>query len=58
VQKEQEKEKRKREVAEKLAAEKAAREANEVDYSNGKYGKLPLNQSQTRSSTHTQIEND
>ncbi len=51
TQKEQEKEKRKREVAEKLAAEKAAREANEVDYSPGKYGKLPLNQSQTRSST-------
>ncbi|KAJ3327023.1 aspartate--tRNA ligase dps1 [Blyttiomyces sp. JEL0837] len=43
------KEAKKRETAERLAAEKAAREAAAAnDYSTGKYGKLPLNQSQER----------
>ncbi|KAJ3203649.1 hypothetical protein HDU82_006392 [Entophlyctis luteolus] len=45
----EEKERKKRETAERLAAEKAARDANVDDFSAGKYGELPLNQSQTRS---------
>ncbi|KAI9347772.1 hypothetical protein DFJ73DRAFT_836269 [Zopfochytrium polystomum] len=44
----QEKEAKKLETQQRLAAEKAAREANAVDYSAGKYGALPLNQSQER----------
>ncbi|KAK9704638.1 aspartate--tRNA ligase dps1 [Basidiobolus ranarum] len=48
LEKEQEKEKRKQETAARLAAEKSARDANATDCSKGKYGKLPLNQSQER----------
>ncbi|KAI9324945.1 hypothetical protein DFJ73DRAFT_223506 [Zopfochytrium polystomum] len=48
----QEKEARKletqRRVAAEKAAERAARKPNTVDYSAGKYGALPLNQSQER----------
>ncbi|KAJ3164521.1 aspartate--tRNA ligase dps1 [Irineochytrium annulatum] len=44
----QEKEAKKKETADRLAAEKAAREANEVDFSVECYGDLPVNQSQTR----------
>ncbi|KAJ3413021.1 aspartate--tRNA ligase dps1 [Chytridiales sp. JEL 0842] len=47
--KEAAKEARRKEVAEKQAAEKAAREAAAAqDYSEGKYGYLPMNQSQER----------
>ncbi|KAK9236889.1 aspartyl-tRNA synthetase [Lipomyces kononenkoae] len=44
-----EKERKKAEKAAKLEAEKAAKEASEVDYSVGKYGKLPLIQSTSKS---------
>ncbi|KAK9495963.1 aspartyl-tRNA synthetase [Lipomyces doorenjongii] len=44
-----EKDRKKAEKAAKLAAEQAAKEANEVDYSVGKYGKLPLIQSTSKS---------
>ncbi|KAK9481330.1 aspartyl-tRNA synthetase [Lipomyces japonicus] len=43
-----EKERKKAEKAAKLAEEQAAKAANEVDYSEGKYGKLPLIQSSTK----------
>ncbi|KAJ3084542.1 aspartyl-tRNA synthetase [Rhizoclosmatium globosum] len=49
LQEKQEKERKKAETAARLAAEKAARDANVVDYSVDKYGELPLNQSQERS---------
>ncbi|KAJ3183600.1 aspartate--tRNA ligase dps1 [Gaertneriomyces sp. JEL0708] len=48
LEKEREKERKKAEREAKLAAEKAAREAASPDYSVGRYGKLPLNQSQER----------
>ncbi|KAJ3397458.1 aspartate--tRNA ligase dps1 [Lobulomyces angularis] len=49
LQKEKEKAAKKKEVADRLAAEKAAREAqNEADCSKDRYGVLPLNQSQER----------
>ncbi|KAK9367672.1 aspartyl-tRNA synthetase [Lipomyces kononenkoae] len=44
-----EKERKKAEKAALLEAERAAKEANEVDYSVGKYGKLPLIQSNSKS---------
>ncbi|KAI9029371.1 hypothetical protein DFJ74DRAFT_482707 [Hyaloraphidium curvatum] len=47
-QEKEEKERKKAETAARLEAERAAREANEADYSVGKYGKMPLNQSQER----------
>ncbi|KAK7208157.1 hypothetical protein BZA70DRAFT_273054 [Myxozyma melibiosi] len=43
-----EKERKKAEKAAKLEAEKAAKAANEVDYSEGLYGKLPLIQSSSK----------
>ncbi|KAL0078065.1 hypothetical protein J3Q64DRAFT_1767499 [Phycomyces blakesleeanus] len=48
LQKEKEKADRKAATAAKLAEEKASREAGNVDYSTERYGKLPMNQSQTR----------
>ncbi|KAL9934005.1 hypothetical protein V8E36_007087 [Tilletia maclaganii] len=44
-----EKERKKAETAARLAAEKQAREASEVDFATQLYGVLPLNQSQERS---------
>ncbi|TPX71607.1 hypothetical protein CcCBS67573_g06128 [Chytriomyces confervae] len=56
-QEKEEKERKKKETADRLAAEKAARDANVVDYSVGKYGELPLNQSQERTGrVRTRIE--
>ena len=46
--KEAEKQERRAQVAARLEAEKAAREAASVDVSVGKYGKLPMNQSAER----------
>ncbi|KAJ3340738.1 aspartate--tRNA ligase dps1 [Gonapodya sp. JEL0774] len=46
LQQQQEKEAKKQEMAAKLAAEKAAADAD--DYSKGKYGELPVNQSTSR----------
>ncbi|KAI9494907.1 hypothetical protein BDB00DRAFT_816276 [Zychaea mexicana] len=51
LQKEREKAERKAATAAKLAEEKAARDASNVDYSTDRYGKLPMNQSQTRTGT-------
>ncbi|KAI9597328.1 hypothetical protein BDF19DRAFT_434721 [Syncephalis fuscata] len=48
LQAKKEKEAKKQERAAKEAADKAAREANEVDYSTEYYGKKPMNQSQER----------
>ncbi|ORY97482.1 hypothetical protein BCR43DRAFT_523651 [Syncephalastrum racemosum] len=48
LQKEKEKADRKAATAAKLAEEKAAREANNVDYSKDRYGNLPMNQSAER----------
>ncbi|KAI8915599.1 hypothetical protein EDD86DRAFT_185873 [Gorgonomyces haynaldii] len=45
LEKERQKEARRLEVAARLAAEKAAREAANPDHSVGRYGKLPMNQS-------------
>ncbi|KAI8833791.1 hypothetical protein BJ741DRAFT_611027 [Chytriomyces cf. hyalinus JEL632] len=56
-QEKEEKERKKKETADRLAAEKAARDSNVVDYSVGKYGELPLNQSQERTGrVRTRIE--
>ncbi|KAJ3281996.1 aspartate--tRNA ligase dps1 [Borealophlyctis nickersoniae] len=56
LEKQREKERKKAEIAEKLAAEKAAREAASPDYSVGRYGNLPMNQSQDRpNETRTKI---
>ncbi|CDS12969.1 hypothetical protein LRAMOSA05153 [Lichtheimia ramosa] len=51
LQKEKEKAERKAATAAKLAEEKAARDAANVDFSQDRYGKLPMNQSQTRTDT-------
>ncbi|KAI8887820.1 aspartyl-tRNA synthetase [Backusella circina FSU 941] len=51
LQKDKEKADRKAATAAKLAAEKAERDANSVDVSEGRYGKLPMNQSQERTDT-------
>ncbi|KAI9360541.1 hypothetical protein BD770DRAFT_441865 [Pilaira anomala] len=55
LQKDKEKAERKAATAAKIAAEKAERDATNVDYSADRYGKLPMNQSQTR--TDTKYEN-
>ncbi|CDH50826.1 aspartyl-trna synthetase [Lichtheimia corymbifera JMRC:FSU:9682] len=51
LQKEKEKAERKAATAAKLAEEKAARDAANVDFSQDRYGKLPMNQSQARTDT-------
>ncbi|KAI9277241.1 hypothetical protein BDA99DRAFT_495229 [Phascolomyces articulosus] len=51
LEKEREKAARKAATAAKLAEEKAARDAANVDFSTDRYGKLPMNQSQTRTDT-------
>ncbi|GAA5798168.1 hypothetical protein EDC94DRAFT_639647 [Helicostylum pulchrum] len=51
LQKDKEKADRKAATAAKIAAEKAERDATNVDYSVDRYGKLPMNQSQTRTDT-------
>ncbi|KAI7876029.1 aspartyl-tRNA synthetase [Lichtheimia hyalospora FSU 10163] len=51
LQKEKEKAERKAATAAKLAEEKAARDAANVDFSQDRYGKLPMNQSQSRTDT-------
>ncbi|KAG2224062.1 hypothetical protein INT45_004943 [Circinella minor] len=51
LEKEREKAARKAATAAKLAEEKAARDASNVDFSTERYGKLPMNQSQTRTDT-------
>ncbi|KAG1426445.1 hypothetical protein G6F59_004239 [Rhizopus arrhizus] len=51
LQKDKEKAERKAATAAKIAAEKAERDSKNVDYSTDRYGKLPMNQSQTRSET-------
>ncbi|KAI8992543.1 hypothetical protein BDB01DRAFT_778797 [Pilobolus umbonatus] len=51
LQKDKEKAERKAATAAKIAAEKAERDANNVDCSAGRYGKLPMNQSESRSDT-------
>ncbi|KAL1929515.1 hypothetical protein VTP01DRAFT_1653 [Rhizomucor pusillus] len=48
LQKEKEKAERKAATAAKLAEEKKAREASNVDFSQDRYGKLPMHQSQER----------
>ncbi|KAI7865559.1 hypothetical protein BDF14DRAFT_1823102 [Spinellus fusiger] len=48
LQKDKEKAERKASTAAKLAEEKASKNADNVDYSTDRYGKLPMNQSQTR----------
>ncbi|GAA6022132.1 hypothetical protein JCM10207_000772 [Rhodosporidiobolus poonsookiae] len=53
-QKEKERQEKQKKIAEKEAAEKAARAANEVDYSPDSYGKLPLNNSSSRSGIQRQ----
>jgi aspartyl-tRNA synthetase len=52
LQAKKEKEAKKQERVAKEAADKAAREANEVDYSTEYYGKKPMNQSQERTGKH------
>ncbi|KAI8374900.1 hypothetical protein BD560DRAFT_350286 [Blakeslea trispora] len=51
LQKDKEKAERKAATAAKIAAEKAQRDANNVDFSSDRYGKLPMNQSQNRTDT-------
>ncbi|KAI7853732.1 hypothetical protein BDC45DRAFT_509974 [Circinella umbellata] len=51
LEKEREKAARKAATAAKLAEEKAARDASNVDFSTERYGKLPMNQSQARTDT-------
>ncbi|CAO3684574.1 unnamed protein product [Rhizopus stolonifer] len=51
LQKDKEKADRKAATAAKIAAEKAEKDANNVDYSTENYGKLPMNQSQVRTET-------
>ncbi|OZJ04919.1 hypothetical protein BZG36_02636 [Bifiguratus adelaidae] len=48
LEKQREKEKKKAEIAARVAAEASSKEAAFVDYSKGRYGKLPLNQSAER----------
>ncbi|KAL2312133.1 Aspartate--tRNA ligase, cytoplasmic [Schizosaccharomyces pombe] len=56
LEKEREKEQKRKEREAREAEEKKKREANEVDYSAGKYGDLPLNRSTARPGrTYTQI---